>query len=195
VCEVSSFDRLDFDLLAALSEDPRTGASELAIRLGVTRNTIQARLHRLADSGVLEGFSARVDLARLGLPVSAFLHLELAQGALQSVIDALRLRPHVLEVNATTGRSDLVVRVAAHSHPELQTVLQDVLAIPGVVHTVTEIALTTPVPYRIGPLIATLTEDRGRGRAQRSDLAGRPTPGPAIPSPPTPTSTERDSAR
>ncbi len=173
---MSTFDRLDFDLLAALSEDPRTGASELAVRLGVTRNTIQARLHRLADSGVLEGFSARVDLARLGLPVSAFLHLELAQGALQSVIDALRLRPHVLEVSATTGRSDLVVRVAARSHPELQTVLQDVLAVPGVVHTVTEIALTTPVAYRVGPLLATLTEDRGRGRAQGGGLAGPSAP-------------------
>ncbi|SFL30809.1 Lrp/AsnC family transcriptional regulator [Geodermatophilus ruber] len=164
--EVSSIDRLDAELLAALDADPRLPMSELAARLRVARNTVQARLTRLTDAGVLEGFGARVDLARLGLAVVAFVHLELAQGALQAVIDELRSRAHVLEVNATTGRSDLVVRIAARSHPELQAVLQDVLAVPGVLRTATEIALSTPVPYRVAPLLSALTEGSGRGRAQ-----------------------------
>ena len=162
---MTSIDRLDADLLAALTQDPRAGSTELAAALGTTRNTVQARLARLRESGVLEGFGARVDLARLGLVVVAFLHLELAQGTLAAVVEELRGRAHVLEVHATTGRSDLMVRVAARSHPELQALLQDVLAIPGVVRTATEIALTTPVPFRVGPLLEALTEDRGRGRA------------------------------
>lgn len=166
---MSSIDRLDADLLAVLSEDPRAGVTEIATRLGVTRNTVQARLARLTDSGVLQGFSARVDLARLGLGVVAFLHLELSQGALGSVVEALHELPHVLEVNATTGRSDLVVRVAAEGNPELQAVLQDVFSIPGVVRTVTDVALTTPVAYRVDPLLHALTRDRGRGRAQPAD--------------------------
>jgi DNA-binding Lrp family transcriptional regulator len=165
VSNLTSIDRLDADLLAALTLDPREGTSELAARLGVARNTVQARLARLMGSGVLQGFDPRVDLSLLGLSVVAFLHLELAQGTLQDVIDALAENPHVLEVHATTGHSDLVVRVAARSHPELQAVLQDVLAFPGVVRTNTEIALTTPVPFRVGPLLTALTEQRGRGRA------------------------------
>lgn len=171
---MSSIDRLDADLLAALALDPRAGTTELAARLATTRNTVQARLARLAESGVLEGFSARVDLARLGLGVVAFLHLELAQGALSGVVEELRTRPAVLEVHATTGRSDLLVRVAARSHPELQAVLQDVLAVPGVLRTDTEIALTTPVPYRVGPLLEALTAERGRGRARRVEGQGEP---------------------
>ncbi|MCU1692876.1 MAG: transcriptional regulator, AsnC family protein [Frankiales bacterium] len=162
---VSSIDRLDADLLGALADDPRAGVTELAATLQVARNTVQARLARLTASGVLKGFSARLDLDLLGLPVIAFLHLELAQGALADVIDALTERPYVLEVVATTGRSDLMVRVAAHDHAELQGLLQDVLDVPGVVRTTTEIALTTPVPYRVAPLLAHVTADRGRGRA------------------------------
>jgi DNA-binding Lrp family transcriptional regulator len=162
---VTSFDRLDTELLMALAEDPRQGTGELAVRLGVTRNTVVARLNRLTEHSVIEGFNVRVDLARVGLTVVAFVHLQLAQGALQAVIEELRRRPHVLEVNATTGRSDLVVRTAARSHPELQGILQDILAIPGVLRSETEVALSTPVPYRIGPLLAALTKDSGRGRA------------------------------
>jgi DNA-binding Lrp family transcriptional regulator len=162
---VSSIDRLDADLLAALIDDPRTGVTELAERLGVARNTVQARVARLTSSGVLHGFTARLDLDALGLPVVAFLHLELAQGALQDVVDGLAERPFVLEVVATTGRSDLTVRVAAPDHAALQALLQEVLDLPGVVRTTTEIALTTPVAYRVGPLLASLTAQRGRGRA------------------------------
>jgi DNA-binding Lrp family transcriptional regulator len=162
---VTSIDQLDAALLAALTDDPRTGTTELAERLGVARNTVQARLAGLRSGGVLQGFSARLDLGALGLPVIAFLHLELAQGALQDVVDALAERPFVLEVVATTGRSDLSVRVAAPDHAALQALLQEVLDLPGVVRTTTEIALTTPVPYRVGPLLASITAERGRGRA------------------------------
>jgi DNA-binding Lrp family transcriptional regulator len=170
---MTSFDRLDAELLALLAQDPRLSSSELAARLGTTRNTVHARFTRLTESGVLSDFAARLDLERLGVAVLASVHLELAQDAIDAVVTALRHRAHVLEVIATTGRSDLTVRVAARSHAELQAVVQDILAIPGVVHTVTEIALTTPVPYRVGPLLAMLTEASGRGRA-RPDAAGLP---------------------
>jgi DNA-binding Lrp family transcriptional regulator len=166
VSNIGSIDRLDADLVIALTEDARTSVSELAARLGVARNTIQARLTRLTESGVVQGYEARVDLTRLGLVVVAFIHLQLAQGALQTVVDALALKPHVLEVNATTGRSDLIVRIAARSHGELQSLIQEVLAIPGVLRSSTEIALSTPVAYRVGPLLGALSRDAGRGRAR-----------------------------
>lgn len=154
---LTTIDRLDLALLRALSEDPRVTISELADRLGVARNTAHARFGRLTDSGVL-GFDARVDLERLGLPVSAYIHLQLAQGALQDVIDALARMPQILEVCTTTGASDALARVACRSHAALQSSVQEILTIRGVVRTTTEIALTTPVRHRIGPLLATLDE-------------------------------------
>lgn len=166
---MSSIDQLDAALLTALDADPRAGILDLAGRLGVARNTVQARLRRLYESGVLDGFSARINLPEVGLPVHAFVRMELAQGALASVVEELRARPSVLEVHATTGRSDLFVRVASPGNPQLQELLHDLLAIPGVVRTDTEIALTTPVPYRVGPLLRSMTAEAGRGRA------GRPT--------------------
>ena len=164
---MASIDRLDAELLAALAEDPRRGVSDLAARIGVARNTVSARLARLSESGVLTGYDVRVDLTALGLPVTAFLHLQLAQGGLQGIIDALARFPEVLEICITTGASDLVVRVACPGNSELQALVQEVLAVPGVVRTTTEIALTTPVQYRVAPLLAELTAARGRGRAGR----------------------------
>lgn len=137
----------------------------MAQRLRVSRNTVHARMGRLSNEDVVTGFTARVHLPHIGLPVEAFVDIELAQGALQGVIAALATKPNVLEVHATTGRADLMVRVAAPSHAELQSLLQEFYELRGVNRTTTHIALSTPVQYRVGPLIAHLTRGAGRGRS------------------------------
>jgi DNA-binding Lrp family transcriptional regulator len=162
---VTPIDGLDADLIATVADDPRIGATELAKSLSVARNTVQARQSRLEAAGVLSGYTARVDLASIGFAVEAFVDLELAQDSLQQVIAGLAELPNVLEAHATTGRGDLLVRVAARTHEELQLRLQEILALPGVTRTTTHIALTTPIHYRITPLLRALTEEKGRGRS------------------------------
>jgi DNA-binding Lrp family transcriptional regulator len=165
---VTTIDQLDADLLVSLADDPRMSVMELAARLGVSRNTIQARISRLSAAQILVGFSARVDLVEIGIPVEAFIDIELAQGALQSVIDALGGLANVLEVHVTTGRADLMVRIAARTHEELQHLIQEMYDIAGVNRTTTHIALSTPVPYRVGPLLTHVTRAAGRGRSGRT---------------------------
>jgi DNA-binding Lrp family transcriptional regulator len=158
-------DELDADLVAALSEDPRMSVMDLAQRLRVSRNTVHARLSRLSATRIVVGYSVRVGLVEVGIPVEAFVDVELAQGALQAVIDALAMLPNVLEVHVTTGRADLMVRIAARTHEELQHLIQEMYDIEGVNRTTTHIALSTPVPYRIGPLLKRVTRAVGRGRS------------------------------
>ena len=163
----SSIDRLDAELLGLLGEDPRTGVMDLAERLGVTRNTVQARLTRLTEAGVVAGHLPQVDLAAIGLPVAAQLNVELAQGALDDVVARLVEMPHVLEVHTTTGGADLVVRLAAADNAQLLTLVQEIHAIPGVQRTTTVVLLTTPVRLRVQPLLDHMTGSSGRGRAGR----------------------------
>lgn len=162
-----SLDRLDVELLGALEHEPRLGVMELSTRLGVARNTVQARMKRLEDSGAVISYAPQFDLESIGLPIQAFLGVELVQGRLQRVVAALQRIPHVLEVHATTGREDLLIRVASATHAELQAVVEQILEIEGVAHTTTTLALTTPVPYRIQPLLEYTTEGAGRGRSGR----------------------------
>jgi DNA-binding Lrp family transcriptional regulator len=62
----TGMDALDARLLLLLADEPRLGVLECARRLGVARGTVQARLDRLAGSGVLRGFPPEVDLAAIG---------------------------------------------------------------------------------------------------------------------------------
>jgi DNA-binding Lrp family transcriptional regulator len=146
-------DALDARLLLLLTDEPRLGVLECSRRLGVARGTVQARLDRLVARGVLTGFPPALDLAAMGYGLTAFAVLEIAQGRRHEVSEGLAAINEVCEVHATTGPGDLFVRVVARSNADLQRVIDSIVDVPGVQRLSTSIALSTPVPPRVRPLL------------------------------------------
>jgi DNA-binding Lrp family transcriptional regulator len=151
--ERGGIDRLDARLLRALAESPRAGVMELARQLEVARGTVQARLEKLQQRGVIRGFAPEVDLRTIGYEVLAFVNLEIAQGRLADVVEHLASIPEVLEVHSTTGLGDLHARVIARNNEHLQVVIGAILAVQGISRTTTQIALTEQLPLRILPIV------------------------------------------
>ncbi len=150
---MGEIDQLDARLLLLLTDEPRLGVLECSRRLGVARGTIQARMDRLERRGVLRGFPADVNLAEMGYGLTAFAVLEIAQGKRGEVADRLAAIEEVCEVHATTGEGDLLVRMVAKSNADLQRVIDEVVDVRWVSRTSTSIALSTPVPPRVRPLL------------------------------------------
>jgi len=149
-------DRLDAELIALLTAEPRLGVFEASRRLGVARGTVQARLDRLQRSGVVRDFAPTVDPELLGYPVTAFVTAEVAQGEAggqTAVVEHLRSVPEVLEAHTITGAGDLMIRVVARSNADLQRVIGRIVSAPGIVRTSTVIALATAIPSRTVPLV------------------------------------------
>ncbi|MFF0815875.1 Lrp/AsnC family transcriptional regulator [Rhodococcus sp. NPDC003318] len=155
-----SIDRLDAALLALLHTEPRVGVLEASRRLGVARGTVQARLDRLERCGVIADRSPTLDAAALGFPVSAFATLEIVQGQGHSaVIEHLSAIPEVLEAHTTTGAGDLLVRVVARTHADLQRVINEIVDGRHVLRSSTSIALETPIPLRHLQLVPVARDD------------------------------------
>ena len=156
-------DELDARLLLLLTDEPRLGVLECSRRLGVARGTVQARLDKLVARGVLGGFPPALDLAAMGYGLTAFAVLEIAQGRRAEVIAGLSAIPEVCEVHATTGQGDLLARMVARSNADLQRVIDDVVNVTGVQRLGTSIALSTPVPPRVRPLLERLIKQAPGG--------------------------------
>jgi DNA-binding Lrp family transcriptional regulator len=147
-------DDLDATLIRLFAAEPRVGVLEASRRLGVARGTVQARLHRLTEAGVIAGWGPELDPEALGYPVTAFLTLEIKQGAgHETVAGHLATIPEVLEAFTITGAGDMWCRVVARSNNDLQRVIDAVLSDSGIVRSSTVIALATQVPYRVLPLL------------------------------------------
>ncbi len=168
---MSELDALDVDLLTALRENPRAGVLELARLLQVARGTVQARLDRLERTGIVTGYGPDVDLAAAGFGVQAFVTLEIAQGELDEVTAELTALPAVLEAYATTGSSDVLCRLAASSHEDLQQTLLALNRSPTVGRSTSVVVLSEVVAPRTLPLLRSRPRD-----APRRAPAYRPDP-------------------
>lgn len=161
---------MDARLIGLLTEEPRLGVLECSRRLGVARGTVQARLHRLLERGVIRGFGPEISPAAIGYPVTAFVTLKIRQSEGHGPVAAhLASIPEVLEAHTITGSSDMVCRIVARSNSDLQRVIDDVVAYGGIERASTAIALVEQVPYRTAPLVAAAV-------ARRSSTTGAAVP-------------------
>ncbi len=146
-------DELDATLIRLFASEPRIGVLEASRRLGVARGTVQARLDKLAATGVIEGWGPELSPEAIGYPVTAFLTLEIRQGAGHEAVAAhLAKIPEVLEAHTIIGAGDMWARVVARSNADLQRVIDNVLDMSGIVRSSTVITLAEQVPYRVLPL-------------------------------------------
>ena len=163
----SPIDDLDARLIALMAAEPRIGLMEASRRLNVARGTVQARLAKLTERGVIRSFGPEVDPSKIGYPVLAFVFLEITQGRLIEAIAHLESVPEVLEAHATSGPRDLLCRVAAHDTEQLQEIINRLLSTSAVRRSTSYIVLSTQIAHRTGPLVA------GRRRSSDAYRCGR----------------------
>ncbi|WP_216901346.1 Lrp/AsnC family transcriptional regulator [Nocardia alni] len=157
-------DATDARLLLELVANPRATGVELATRLGLSRNTVQARLARWEAAGVLAGFDRRVDPRALGYQLDAFVAVVVDQHRLDAVVAELAEVPEVTEVCGMTGLTDLTVRVVARDADDLYRVAGRILKIPGVERTNMALVMQQLVGPRTAPLLRRLSRGNGAAR-------------------------------
>jgi Lrp/AsnC family leucine-responsive transcriptional regulator len=113
-------DRLDARIIAELQKDGRSSVVELGERIGLTGTPCARRVRQLEQNGVILGYTAIVDPARLGLKVQAFVQVKLNRHTDENVDQfqrELASLEHVVSCQAITGEYDFMLQVVA---PDLE---------------------------------------------------------------------------
>ncbi len=152
-------DAIDGRLLLALAADPRAASVALATQIGVSRNTVQARLARWDDNDVLTSFERTITPEFLGYPLRAFVLTNVKQRLLGEVAAALTRVPEVAEVQGLSGVADLLIQVVARDADDLYRVAGHILGIRGVKRTNTALVMRDLVNFRLTPLIERVIDD------------------------------------
>ncbi|WP_396658037.1 Lrp/AsnC family transcriptional regulator [Microbacterium sp.] len=150
---MSSLDHVDLELLATLADDHRATVVALADRLGLSRNTVQARMARLERAGVFLSFERAIASTALGFPLEAFINVQLRQVDIPRITEELADIPEVVQAHGLSGQVDLLVRVACRDARHLFDTDARLLAIDGVERTETHLVMREVIPYRLRPLM------------------------------------------
>lgn len=135
-------DDTDQKLIALLEENARAPVSALARRMGLARTTVQARLDRLENTGVITGYAVQLnDQARAALRATVLVSIEPRSGP--TVLARLKSLPDVRRVHTTSGRWDLVVTLQAATTEALDDTLDRIGEAKGVRSSESLIHLST----------------------------------------------------
>ncbi len=131
----------DKHLLSVLKQDGRASITTLAANLNLSRATIQSRLDRLIEAGVIQRFTIDVDASVDSDVIRAIMLIELEGTLANSVTRALKRIPEIASLHTTNGNWDLIAHVETFSLPEFDRVLRQVREIGGVLNSETNILL------------------------------------------------------
>ncbi|MHA6267653.1 Lrp/AsnC family transcriptional regulator [uncultured Aliiroseovarius sp.] len=123
-------DETDRRLLKALQIDAQMTAQDLGERLNLSASQAGRRRARLEEQGYIRAYAARLDPARLGLHVQAFVQVQMesqAPKAARAFLRLVELRPEVTSVWTLTGNSDYLMRVYCSDLGALNELIHDVL--------------------------------------------------------------------
>ena len=147
-------DSTDIALLAALQRDAQLTAQDLAGILNLSPSQAGRRRQRLEADGYIQGYTARLDPARLGLAVQAFIQVYLqvhGPDHAKSFARLCRIRPEITSAWTLTGEADYLLRVYTADLSQLNALIHEVL-LPHAAVSRVHSQIVMDQPKRDGPL-------------------------------------------
>lgn len=140
-----TLDRFDSAILAVLGQDGRTSVTDLAKRIGLSKSPTQARLKRLEETGVIQGYRAMLDPIRLGLDHVAFVEVRLddtREAALRKFNAAVLKVPEIEQAHMIASHFDYLLKVRTRDMSAYRRFLGETIStLPHVSNTSTYVAM------------------------------------------------------
>lgn len=141
----SELDKFDHAILRALSADGRMSVASLAQKIGLTKSPTAARLKRLEETGVVQGYRAILDPIRMGLAHVAFVEVRLSEtreAALRAFNKAVQQVPEIEQCHLIASNFDYLLKVRTSDIAAYRRVLgESISALPFVASTSTHVAM------------------------------------------------------
>jgi len=147
-------DETDWQLLQELQKNARLSFSELGQRVGLSSPAVAERIRKMEDAGIIKGYHAEVNIAKLGYPVMAIIRMtsvirpDRTGNSCKQVNSIVAEFPEVIESYRVTGSDIVIMKVIATSVEHLEEII-DRLSELG--QTSTSVVLSAPVIKKFIP--------------------------------------------
>ncbi len=112
-------DNVDLKILALLTEDAKMPYTEVAKKVFVSGGTVHVRMRKMEEMGIVKGTTLKMDYAKMGYDITAFLGIYLEKSSLyDDVIKKLVLIPEIVKIHYTTGNYNIFVKLQRYQAPQ-----------------------------------------------------------------------------
>ncbi len=138
-----ALDTIDRDILRVLLQDGRASHRDVAVRSGHSLATVNRRIRRLEDRGVIQGYTPVLDAHAVGWAMTVLIGLRIEKGYLREVQTAISKDPRIFAVYDVTGEWDGVVLARVQDRADLDDLAKTTLSQEHIARTNTMVVLST----------------------------------------------------
>ncbi|WP_053057873.1 Lrp/AsnC family transcriptional regulator [Rubrobacter aplysinae] len=140
-----ALDNVGWAILGELQSNARLSLNEIGRRVNLSAPAVADRIEKMETAGIITGYHAAVDAAKVGLPMSAFIQADSAGSSYAKLVEMAQTLPEVAECYRVTGQECLIIKVRVSSIEHLQGVI-DRFATLGPVNT--SVVLSSVIEWR-----------------------------------------------
>jgi Lrp/AsnC family transcriptional regulator for asnA, asnC and gidA len=143
MAKIYEIDNTDIKILEILRDDAKKPFTEVARRVNVSQGTVHVRMTKLEEAGIVEKTTLKLNYARLGYDITAFIGIFLEKSALyDKVVAKLKEIQEITSIHYTTGNYSMFVKIHCRDTNHLKEVLHDKMQqVDGIERTETMISL------------------------------------------------------
>ncbi len=136
-------DNTDLRILEILMEDAKKPFTEVAKKVYVSQGTVHVRMNKMEAAGIVEKNTLKINYAKLGYDITAFIGIYLEKSALyDKVLARLKEIPEITNIHYTTGNYSMFLKIHCRDTDHLKEVLHDKMQqVEGIDRTETMISL------------------------------------------------------
>lgn len=150
-----SVDHKDLQIIEALQINARIPLSKLGRQIGLSQPAISERVRRLEETGIIEGYGARINVRALGLGMMAIMRIRTTHEHIKACLRRFAEMPNIIEVHRVTGEDCFILKVIVPNPEQLETIVDRIAGFGAVT---TCVVLRSEPPRAIGVELI-----RGRG--------------------------------
>jgi len=140
--ESNEIDKIDIKIISVLLKNAKMTYNEIAENLNISTSTVHIRVKKLETLNIIQGFNLKVDFAKLGLKLTAFIGLTINPKLHKKIAAELIKIKEITDLHHTTGNFHMIAKIICKDSNQLREILQDKLtAIAGIEKTETMISL------------------------------------------------------
>ena len=135
-------DNTDYKILELMQQHGRISMKDLGKTVGLTAPAVSERVKKMEDQGIISGYKAIINHAKLGRTISAFIDLSMSSEHYNSFIEFANSNESIVECHHVTGGDSLIIKVLVADIIELETLIDEIKKMG---RTNTSIILSSPI--------------------------------------------------
>jgi DNA-binding Lrp family transcriptional regulator len=140
-------DGTDFEILQLLVRNPQEPFYRIAKKVGVSPRTVQRKVQKMKEAGMIICFSIIIDLSKLGYQGEAYLQISNVPGYDKATtIDELKRIPNIFLITEIMGDFDILAVAAVKDYQRIVNMVATIKRLPSVEKVETDFVTETRFP-------------------------------------------------